>query len=120
VPVPHPASHADDLREALRASWPAVQQCYTTELAKHPDAGGRLELRFRIHSGGEVAEVSEGDSHFGDVDLTRCVLGVYRSGKLKAGGHAAHEGSFVYAVHLEARPQRPVAVAAAVIPAPLP
>jgi hypothetical protein len=112
VPVPHPIPHAEDLRDALRASWPAVQQCYAGELGKHPDAGGRLELKFHVRSGGAIAEVSEGDSRFGDVDLTRCVLGVYRSAKLASAGRGTHEGSFVYAIHLEARPERPVTAAA--------
>lgn len=112
VPVPHPAPHAEDLRDALRASWPAVQQCYSGELAKHPDAGGRLELRFRVRSGGELTDVAEGDTRFADVDLTRCVLGVYRTAKL-AGVHASHESTFVYPIHLEARPPRPVVASAA-------
>jgi len=113
VPVPRPAPHAEDLRDALRASWPAVQQCYAGELAKHPDAGGRLELKFHVRSGGTIEEVSEGDSRFADVDLTRCVLGVYRSARLN---RATHEGSFVYALHLEARPERPLVAAAAAAP----
>ena len=54
--------------------------------------------------------MAEGDSRFADVDLTRCVLGVYRTGsKLMVAGHAAHEGTFVYPLHLEARPPRPMA-----------
>jgi hypothetical protein len=118
VPMPRPAPHAEDLREGLRASWPAVQQCYASELSKHPDAGGRLELKFRVRSGGELSEVAEGDSRFGDVDLTRCVLGVYRTAKLTGVGHASHEGTFVYPIHLEARPPRPAVVASAAMIAP--
>ena len=112
VPVPHAAPHADDLREALRASWPAVRQCYAGELARHPDAGGRMELRFRVHGNGEIAEVSEGDTRFGDVAVTRCVLGVYRNAKLPAIGHGSHETSFVYGLHLETRPDQNVSPAA--------
>jgi len=107
VPEPRPVPHADDLREALRASWPAVKQCYAGALAKHADDGGRLELRFHVKPSGEVAEVAEGDTRFGDIDVTRCVLGVYRGAKLPIVAHGSHDASFVYAMHLEARPEPP-------------
>jgi len=109
VPEPHPVPHAEELREALRASWPAVKQCYAGGLSKHADDGGRLELHFHVKPGGEIAEVAEGDTRFGDVEVTRCVLGVYRGAKLADVAHVAHgshDGSFVYALHLEARPDQ--------------
>jgi len=108
VPTPHAMPHADELREALRSSWPAVRQCYASGLARHADEGGRLELKFHVRAHGDVDEVSEGDTRFGDVDVTRCVLGVYRTAKLPA-GHGGHEASFVYALHLESRPPPPPA-----------
>jgi hypothetical protein len=106
VPVPRPVPRADELREALRAWWPAVEQCYAAGLARHPDAGGRLELRFRTRSSGEIVEVAEeGDTRFADVDVTRCVLGVYRTTRLPAARVcSSREVSFAYAMHLEARP----------------
>jgi hypothetical protein len=100
VPMPHPVPHADAIREALHASWPAVQQCYASELGKHPDLGGRMELRFRVKADGEILDVSENDPRFGDVDVTKCVLGVYRTAKLPP-MHGTHEASFVYAMHFE-------------------
>jgi hypothetical protein len=103
VPTPHVVPHADELREALHASWPAVQQCYASELAKHPDTGGRMELKFRAKSSGEILEVSEEEPRFGDVDVTRCVLGAYRTAKLPH-LHGSHAGTFVYALHFEAAP----------------
>jgi len=106
VPEPHPIPHAEDLRDALRASWPAVKQCYAGALAKHADDGGRLELRFHVKPNGEIAEVAEGDTRFGDVEVTRCVLGVYRGAKLPGVAHGSHDASFVYALHLEARPEQ--------------
>jgi hypothetical protein len=105
VPVPHAMPHADELREALRSSWPAVKQCYANEVTKRADAGGRLELRFHVRPGGEIAEVAEGDTRFGDADVTRCVLGVYRGAKLPGVAHGSHDASFVYALHMEARPE---------------
>jgi len=103
VPTPHPIPHADEIREALHASWPAVQQCYESELGKHPDAGGRMELRFRVKADGEILEVSENEPRFGDVDVTKCVLGVYRTAKLPS-MHGTHEATFVYALHFESAP----------------
>jgi hypothetical protein len=67
--------------------------------------GGRIELKFRVRPGGEVAEVAEGDTRFGDVEVTRCVLGVYRTARLAGIAHGSHDASFVYALHLEARPE---------------
>lgn len=104
VPTPHAVPHADELREALHASWPAVQQCYASDLTKRPDSGGRMELRFRAKSSGEILEVSEEEEpRFGDVDVTRCVLGVYRGAKLPR-LHGSHAGTFVYALHFESAP----------------
>jgi hypothetical protein len=103
VPVPRPVPGADDLRQALRGHWPAVEQCYAGELPRHPDAGGRMELRFRLGPAGEVAEVAEGDTRFGDADVTRCVLGVYRTTEFPALHGAPKDGTFVYAMHFEPR-----------------
>jgi len=105
VIVPRPVLHADELREALRASWPAVEQCYASQLQQRPNAGGRLELRFRARSNGEIVDVAEeGATRFGDVEVTRCVLGVYRTARLPAARVcSARETSFGYALHLESR-----------------
>lgn len=103
VPTPRAVPHAAELREALHVSFPAVQQCYASELAKHPDAGGRMELTFHARPSGEIADVAEGEPRFADVDVTRCVLGVYRTAKLPR-SHGSHGSSFVYALHFEAAP----------------
>lgn len=62
-----------------------------------------MELRFRLGPSGEVAEVAEGDTRFGDPDVTRCVLGVYRTTGFPALHGAPRDGTFVYAVHFEPR-----------------
>jgi hypothetical protein len=105
VMVPRTVPHAEELREALRASWPAVEQCYAAELGAHPDAGGDMELRFRERSTGEIVEVAEtGENRFSDVDVTRCVLGVYRTTKLPAARTStSRETTFAYTMHFEAR-----------------
>jgi hypothetical protein len=103
VPTPRPIAHADEVREALHASLPAVQQCYASGLARHPDEGGRMELRFHAKSSGEITEVSEDEPRYADVDVTRCVLGVMRGAKLPH-LHGSHTSSFDYALHFEAAP----------------
>jgi len=103
VSTPRPAPHAEQVRQALRASWPAVEQCYASELARHPDIGGRIELRFRARSTGEIVAVTEDDeTRFADVDVTRCILGVYRSIRLPVMRARSVETKFTYAMHLEA------------------
>jgi hypothetical protein len=103
VPTPHAVPHAEELREALHASFPAVQQCYASGLARRPDEGGRMELRFHEKSSGEITEVSEDEPRFADVDVTRCVLGVYRTAKLPH-PRGSHVSTFVYPLHFEAAP----------------
>src|SRR5207237_2054183 len=108
--APPPLANAAPLREALRGSWNSVERCYADRLAKAPDVGGRMELHFRVQSSGEVAEVAEGEPRFGDLEVTRCVLGVYRATRLPAevsSRRGREHGSrstaeFVYALHFEA------------------
>ena len=112
VPVPHAAPHADKLRDALRARWSGVEVCYKQGLDKKRDLGGRIEVRFKVKPTGDIVEVGEGDTHFSDADVSKCVVGVFKGAKLpKVGGK--HETSFVYAIHLEAIPVATTTVAAA-------
>jgi hypothetical protein len=106
VPVARPVPNAERLREVLRTSQPAVEQCYASELTRHPDAGGHMELRFRVGPEGEILEVAEdGDPRFGDMEVTRCVLGVYRASQFPGLDHAIRERTFVYGLHFESRPE---------------
>jgi outer membrane biosynthesis protein TonB len=112
VTTARPFPNAESLRQALRTSWDGARQCYATGLASRPDAGGRLELRFRVHHDGEIFDVSEVGDHdvrFTDVDVTRCVLGVYRTARLPPLARASHERSFVYALHFESKADEAVA-----------
>jgi hypothetical protein len=105
VPLGRPVPGAEPIRDALRGQWSAVRRCYASRLASHPGIGGRMELHFHLRHG-EIVEVDEmagaGESggRFGEPDVTRCVLGVYRTARLPA-SHGAREHSFVYALHLE-------------------
>jgi hypothetical protein len=105
-PVARPVPHADEVHDALRASWPAVEECYTAALAKRPGAGGSIDLRFRVAVDGSVVDVSEeGEPRFGDPEVTRCILDVYRAAKLAPrGSRGQQELRFGYAIHLEAGP----------------
>jgi hypothetical protein len=110
VPVPHAAPHADKLRDALRAKWSGVEVCYKQGLERRRDLGGRMELKFKVKSNGEILESNEHDAHFADAAVTQCVLGVYKTAKLPKLG-TKHDTSFVYAIHLESiAPAAPVAV----------
>ncbi len=111
VPVPHAAPHADKLRDALRARWSGVEVCYKVGLDKKRDLGGRLEVRFKVKPSGDIVEVGEGDTHFSDADVSKCVVGVFKGAKLPKVG-TKHETSFVYAIHLEAIPVATTTVAA--------
>jgi hypothetical protein len=103
-----PLPGAAELRDSLRGPWDSVRGCYAGELSSHPDAGGRLELTFHVRRDGEILDVSEGDSRFGDLAVTRCVLGIYRTAKLPA-LHLLHDGHFTYALHFEAKPEETAA-----------
>ena len=104
VPVPHIAPRADTLASVLRSRWAGVEVCYREGLERHADIGGRMEMRFRVRPAGDVADVVEGDTHFADADVSRCVLDVYRNTKFrKVAGR--HDETFVYALHLEASPE---------------
>jgi hypothetical protein len=109
VPAGHVVPNADLLLQALRASWGGVRRCYAGALPSHPDAGGRLELHFHVRRDGEIANVDEAtDAHFADMEVTRCVLGVYRNAKLPA-LHSSRDRAFVYALELESKPGEPPA-----------
>jgi outer membrane biosynthesis protein TonB len=105
VAVPHSAPHAEKIRDALRSRWSGVEVCYQKGLEKSRDLGGRLELRFKAKSSGEILELAEGDTHFTDADVSKCIVGVFKAAKLPKLGK--HEASFVYAIHLEAIPTPP-------------
>ena len=107
VATGRPVPNAEPIRQSLRGSWSAARRCYASKLASHPGIGGRMELHFHVRHGEivEVDEASAGESggRFGDPDVTRCVLGVYRTARLPA-PHGARERSFVYALQFESGP----------------
>jgi hypothetical protein len=107
IPVPGAA----DLRAALRSSLPQATSCFEGSLARHPDGGGRIELRFEVNDDGTVAHVSEAAPHYPDSETAECIADVYRRAPLSV-AHAVPGKAFVYAIHFEPRP--------GVLPVPLP
>jgi hypothetical protein len=104
VPVQRAVPHADKIRETLRTKLPQVEACYQKGLDKKRDLGGRLALKLKVKPNGDVAEVGEWETRFADIDVTRCVLAVFRSVKLqRLGGRADH--LMVYPLHFEATPK---------------
>jgi hypothetical protein len=106
-PVPGPAlvPHAEQLRAALRGSRSALEACYAEALGRHPDAGGRMELRFDLSEEGAIARVEESAiaSRFSDAEATRCVIEIYRTTALPAAPRELRGTGFVYVVHFEPR-----------------
>jgi hypothetical protein len=100
VAVVVPIAGADGVRHALQTAWPAAEQCYAQALVRDPQAGGRMELLFRVDRDGEVAEVSEGTPHLGDSELVACLLDVYRKVPLGL-PRSTRERRFTYALHFE-------------------
>jgi hypothetical protein len=108
VATGRPVPNAEPIRQSLRGSWSAARRCYASKLASHPGLGGRMELHFHVRHGeivdvDELAGAGESGGHFGDADVTRCVLGVYRTARLPT-SHGSRERSFVYALHFESAP----------------
>jgi hypothetical protein len=106
VPTGRPMPNAEPIRDALRGQWSAVRRCYASRLASRPSLGGRMELHFHVRHGeivdvDELAATGDASGRFGDPDVTRCVLAVYRAARLP---HGQREPSFVYPLRLESAP----------------
>ncbi|MGH7434266.1 MAG: hypothetical protein ACRENE_01165, partial [Polyangiaceae bacterium] len=98
-----------DLRAELRAHWPEAASCFEASLARHPDAGGRIELRFDLDDDGALSQISEVGARYPDTATTECVAAVYRRVQLTS-PPAVRGKAFVYVVHFEP--------ASAVLPVP--
>jgi hypothetical protein len=99
---PMPVPGAADLREALRAKWPDAKACFAASFAKHPDAGGRIALRFDVDDHGVIERVSELDPPYPDVETGECIADAYRQVATTV-NHVVPGNAFVYALRLESR-----------------
>jgi hypothetical protein len=91
----------DALVAALRSRWSGVRACYAEGLRRTPGLWGRLAMRLRINSKGEVIEAAEVESRFPDRDVTECALRVYERAGLAP---YAEDRVIVYAVRLGTPP----------------
>jgi hypothetical protein len=99
---PSRASDAPDaLVAALRSRWEAVRACYAEGLRRTPGLWGRLAMRFRLTSKGDIVEATEVESRFPDRDVTECALRVYERAGLSP---YAEDRVFVYALRLGTPP----------------
>jgi hypothetical protein len=89
-----------DLRAELRTHWAEAASCFEASLAHHPDAGGRIELRFDLADDGTPTRVSQAGSRYPDTQTADCVEEVYRHAALTS-PPAVRGKSFVYVVHFE-------------------
>ena len=103
VPRPWAVPRAGELRAALRDSWSRLEQCYEATLTRHPDLGGRMELRFEVGGDGTLANVVEAGTRFSDPETTQCVVGVYRGATLASLPQELRGKGFIYPVHFEPR-----------------
>jgi hypothetical protein len=97
-PIPIPSG--SDVRATLRAAWPDATACFEASLARHSDAGGRVELRFEMDDDGAIARVAPSGVPYPDAETATCVADVYRKVPLSV-THAVPGKAFVYAVHFE-------------------
>jgi hypothetical protein len=89
-----------DLRATLRTHWGEAASCFEASLARHPDAGGRIELRFDLDDDGTTSKVSQAGVRYPDTETANCVEAVYRKAALTS-PPAVRGKSFVYVVHFE-------------------
>jgi hypothetical protein len=97
-PAPWPVT-PEDLRTSLRARLPDMETCFKDGLRRDADLAGRLAVRLRIGSSGQVREAKEVESRFPDPEVKTCVLDVLRKTSVTGGGK---ELVVVYAVRFGA------------------
>jgi TonB family protein len=67
------------VQRLFRSRFAEVKRCYEAELQTHPDARGKLTLRFTIVESGALRSVSVAKSTFRRKDVPDCVVAVVRS-----------------------------------------
>lgn len=64
--------------DVINRSVSRIQQCYERGLARRPDLGGRITVRWTVGANGSVTNASEQSSTLGDPQVSSCVIGVVR------------------------------------------
>lgn len=67
---------AAKLKQLFEKRFGEVKRCYEAELQRHPDARGKVTLRFRIVESGAVRSVAVARSTFARRDVPACVAEV--------------------------------------------
>ncbi|HET8542048.1 MAG TPA: AgmX/PglI C-terminal domain-containing protein [Anaeromyxobacter sp.] len=86
APPPHDGAAAQDwgepdmpkVQKLFRSRFAEVKRCYEAELQRHPQARGKLTLRFTIVESGALSGVSVARSTFERRDVPSCVAEVVR------------------------------------------
>ncbi len=69
------------VRRLFEARFAEVKRCYEAELQKHPDAKGKLTLRFTIVESGALRYVTVAKTTFQRRDVPSCIVEVVRRWK---------------------------------------
>src|SRR5512133_2184115 len=69
------------VRKLVEARFAEVKRCYEAELQKHPDAKGKLTLRFTIVESGALRYVTVAKTTFKRRDVPGCIVEVVRRWK---------------------------------------
>jgi hypothetical protein len=87
APPPAPARAAEPswgepdgakVKRLFQTRFAEVKRCYEAELQTHPDARGKLTLRFTIAEDGALHHVAVARSTFARDDVPKCVASVVR------------------------------------------
>src|SRR5512138_2349653 len=69
------------VRKLFEARFAEVKRCYEAELQKHPDARGKLTLRFTIVESGALRSVAVAKTTFQRREVPTCIVEVVRRWK---------------------------------------
>jgi hypothetical protein len=75
----------EQLRRALRARMPAIQQCYETQITHTPGLAGRISVSMQVERIGSVSHVEAVDDTVGSRALSECVLNNVRTIRVRIG-----------------------------------
>ncbi len=81
IPAPGPDWGEPDMpriQKLFQSRFAEVKRCYEAELQRHPDAKGKLTLRFTIVESGALRDVTVARSTFERPDVPSCVAEVVR------------------------------------------
>lgn len=69
----------DEIRLVVRAKLPQVRACFDAGLARAPDIGGRVVLRFTIQADGRADAITVEEDELGEPSVAECLCEQLRS-----------------------------------------